>query len=302
METKGNSGKEFRELLENYEIKPSPRVWEGIVAASPAPLIKPRSYRQLWIGAAATLTLIVAVLVVWYFAVDTNENSVIDADLSAVTNTDAPAETARSQELDPAETTEEDAVERNESSEMSVSGQETIAGSSARSVPASVKPASSVAERSNQPVSSNVKSDVKPDRAQQTAINGTQKTEVRQSAKPAETSNDLYTNVPQDTPVAKASNTGTLEVFIPNAFVPNNNGINDIFIPVIQNNEEVLDYKMQIFSRTGMIYFESASADVGWDGRYLGVLVEDQVCIYVITFRDKEGYPYVRKGTVTLVK
>lgn len=87
------------------------------------------------------------------------------------------------------------------------------------------------------------------------------------------------------------------QVFMPNAFSPNGDGVNDHFSPISQfalNN-----YHFQIFNRWGALIFEATEPDTGWDGTYKGVEQEGGVYIYVLRAAEIEG---VFKGTVTLVR
>ena len=54
---------------------------------------------------------------------------------------------------------------------------------------------------------------------------------------------------------------------IPNAFTPNGNNVNDVFMPV---GEAVFNFKMRIFNRWGELIFESNDITKGWDGTYKG--------------------------------
>lgn len=58
-------------------------------------------------------------------------------------------------------------------------------------------------------------------------------------------------------------------VFAPNAFTPNGDEINDVFLPR-GNNISPDAYRMSIFDRWGILVFESAEPDLGWDGRISG--------------------------------
>ncbi|MEO5673351.1 MAG: gliding motility-associated C-terminal domain-containing protein [Chitinophagales bacterium] len=54
------------------------------------------------------------------------------------------------------------------------------------------------------------------------------------------------------------------DILVPNAFTPNNDGTNDIFLPVIIKN--LVSYHMIIFNRWGRKVFESVDSSVGWNG------------------------------------
>lgn len=88
------------------------------------------------------------------------------------------------------------------------------------------------------------------------------------------------------------------EVFFPNAFTPDGNGNNDIFIPVGYAIKEI---KLTIFDRWGVQIFQSDDTHVGWDGTYKGKLCEQGVYIYkaeVTSLADTKVY---KTGHVTLL-
>jgi gliding motility-associated-like protein len=59
--------------------------------------------------------------------------------------------------------------------------------------------------------------------------------------------------------------------FLPTAFTPNHDGLNDRFKPIIYNVGEM---KYQIFSRWGELIFEGNESDEGWDGTFKGEMVQ----------------------------
>lgn len=76
---------------------------------------------------------------------------------------------------------------------------------------------------------------------------------------------------------------------IPNAFTPNNDGINDVFMT---------DVDLVIFNRLGMEIFRSKNKE-GWDGTYKGKLVDKDDYLYIVTVNTRNRQ-YVKKGTVTV--
>lgn len=54
---------------------------------------------------------------------------------------------------------------------------------------------------------------------------------------------------------------------IPNAFTPDGNGINDVFIPAA---EGIFNFKMNIFDRWGRLIFSTTNHFTGWDGKIKG--------------------------------
>lgn len=92
--------------------------------------------------------------------------------------------------------------------------------------------------------------------------------------------------------------------FIPNAFSPNEDGVNDFFRPILSHFDKT-DYRMQIFDRWGRIVFETESADEGWNGSANGkeYYVEPGVYIYAIRVKSKRTREITElKGTVTVIR
>jgi gliding motility-associated-like protein len=75
--------------------------------------------------------------------------------------------------------------------------------------------------------------------------------------------------------------------YIPNAFVPNNDGLNDVFKPVVSNTSS---YNIKIFNRWGKLIFETIDTNEGWDGKYKGTPSEVGFYVYRISYRFKGDY------------
>lgn len=88
--------------------------------------------------------------------------------------------------------------------------------------------------------------------------------------------------------------------WIPNAFTPNGNGLNDIFKPKLLG---VHDYTFLIFDRWGEKIFETNNKEVGWNGYFKGRLCTNDVFVYKINFRDDvDNLDHQYIGRVTLVR
>jgi gliding motility-associated-like protein len=88
--------------------------------------------------------------------------------------------------------------------------------------------------------------------------------------------------------------------WMPNAFTPNGNDINDIFKPKLIG---VHDYNFLIFDRWGEKIFETHNSEDGWNGFFKGKLCSNDVYVYKIFFRDdvkNDFHQYI--GRVTLVR
>ena len=75
--------------------------------------------------------------------------------------------------------------------------------------------------------------------------------------------------------------------FIPNAFTPDGNSLNNEFKPVFTAGFDPYDYHLTIFNRWGEIMFESFNVAGGWDGTYGNEgLSEDGVYVWQVEFGD----------------
>lgn len=90
--------------------------------------------------------------------------------------------------------------------------------------------------------------------------------------------------------------------YIPNAFSPNDDGINDYFF----TSGEGLDpdnFEMLIFNRYGQLVFKSTTPFDYWDGRDRNGKMSDMgEYIYKITTHDMEGIAKTYSGTIMLVR
>ena len=92
--------------------------------------------------------------------------------------------------------------------------------------------------------------------------------------------------------------------FVPNAFTPDGNDINNIFLPVFTSGFDVYDYHFTMFDRWGEVLFESYNAASGWNGTYGSQgLVEDGVYIWQIEFGETmSDKRHTYRGHVTVLK
>ncbi len=97
----------------------------------------------------------------------------------------------------------------------------------------------------------------------------------------------------------------------PNAFIPNPGGstggfyssksdeVAQVFHPVFSG---VADYQLKIFSKLGVLIFESNDVNIGWDGYFKAQLCNPGVYIWKIRGSYLNGEPFVNMGDVTLIK
>jgi len=95
-------------------------------------------------------------------------------------------------------------------------------------------------------------------------------------------------------------------VFIPNSFTPNFDGLNDYFLPVFSAyGLNPSTFEMEIYDRWGAIVFKSNDHTKGWDGSINelgGLIVKQDTYTYRIRYRDLEARSYTKFGVVILLR
>ncbi len=89
-------------------------------------------------------------------------------------------------------------------------------------------------------------------------------------------------------------------VFIPTAFSPDNNGINDQFKPMVFG--KTLRYKLVVYNRWGSIVFEATDPNQGWDGSFRGIPQEYSTFVWTCIYQLEGGILRKEKGTVLLLR
>ena len=88
--------------------------------------------------------------------------------------------------------------------------------------------------------------------------------------------------------------------FVPNAFTPNNDGVNEFFTPL---GRSFKDYDLTIYDRWGRIIFRSKDIRFSWDGKLSsGEQAPIGVYIYNIDLRDLDGVKHNFIGNVALIR
>lgn len=110
--------------------------------------------------------------------------------------------------------------------------------------------------------------------------------------------------------ITNAFGDNTCYIKFPNAFVPNEGGPTggyysarsdmqeEVFHPVYSG---VTSYNLRIYSRKGLLVFETDDIEIGWDGYYKGQKAEPGVYIWKVRGVYKNGEPFVKGGDVTLL-
>jgi gliding motility-associated-like protein len=95
--------------------------------------------------------------------------------------------------------------------------------------------------------------------------------------------------------------TPKINIYMPNAFTPNGDGLNDVFRPV---TDEIVDIHLMIYNRWGELIFETRDSERGWDGTFKGRKCEPGTYTYILTYGDSTSQNSTKKitGSVILVR
>lgn len=88
-------------------------------------------------------------------------------------------------------------------------------------------------------------------------------------------------------------------IFIPNAFTPNGDNLNDV---VRVEGRQLDEVWLIIYNRWGEQIFETRSQSEGWDGSYRGEALPADVYGYYLEVRCIGGEQFVKKGNITLIR
>jgi gliding motility-associated-like protein len=90
------------------------------------------------------------------------------------------------------------------------------------------------------------------------------------------------------------------DLYIPNAFTPNNDGVNDVL------RVKVVGIKgfgyLAVYNRWGQMVYRTTNYHDGWDGTFGGQACRAETYVYIVQATDYKGKPLVRKGSVILIR
>lgn len=97
------------------------------------------------------------------------------------------------------------------------------------------------------------------------------------------------------------------DVFFPSAFSPNDDGLNDWFLPFAPEGTVAKISSFLIFDRWGNLLFQSESTmpnveNSGWNGTYKGKKMDPAVFVFFAEIEFADGTKKIFKGDLTLVK
>lgn len=89
------------------------------------------------------------------------------------------------------------------------------------------------------------------------------------------------------------------EMYVPNAFSPNNDGHND---KLYVRGLCLQTLTFMVFNRWGEKVFETADQNVGWDGTFRGEDINTGIYVYRLEGKTYDGKGFSAKGNITLIR
>ena len=91
--------------------------------------------------------------------------------------------------------------------------------------------------------------------------------------------------------------------FVPNSFTPNEDEVNNVFLPIITSGFDPKKYSFYIFNRWGALVFESHDVNVGWDGTFGNKILPSDTYIWKLEFTEKmTERRHAKEGVVNLIR
>lgn len=95
---------------------------------------------------------------------------------------------------------------------------------------------------------------------------------------------------------------GYFSVYVPNTFTPDGDGVNDMFMPVVKD-QDPNDHTFAVYDRWGERIFETSDAQVAWDGTLGGSQAKEDVYVWQVESRSVvDGKRRMFLGHVTLLR
>ena len=89
-------------------------------------------------------------------------------------------------------------------------------------------------------------------------------------------------------------------LFVPSAFTPNGDGVNDVF-SIYMDGIQTNGFEIQIFNRWGELLFTSTDIDFKWDGIYRAKLVKSGMYVWQLTYLNLYNVEKTESGRVYLL-
>jgi gliding motility-associated-like protein len=104
-----------------------------------------------------------------------------------------------------------------------------------------------------------------------------------------------------DTSIQKIVVPNSCYIAVPNAFTPNNDGLNDYLYPL--NAYKATDLLFRVYNRFGQMIFETRDWTKRWDGRFKGQKADPGTYVWILIYTNIDtGKKVQQKGTTILLK
>lgn len=91
-----------------------------------------------------------------------------------------------------------------------------------------------------------------------------------------------------------------INFYVPNAFTPNGDGLNDYLRPVAAGFKAISYFR--VYNRWGQLLFDLAWNENGWDGLFKGMPQQAQTVVWVAEGTTADGTVYRQKGSCILLR
>ncbi|MEN9569504.1 MAG: hypothetical protein RL172_735 [Bacteroidota bacterium] len=88
--------------------------------------------------------------------------------------------------------------------------------------------------------------------------------------------------------------------YVPTAFTPNNDGLNDDLKPIILGMRSIRYFR--VYNRMGQLLFSTSERNKGWDGTFKGMPQDPAAYVWMAEGVTYKGDVIVRKGTALLIR
>ncbi|MBK6378485.1 MAG: gliding motility-associated C-terminal domain-containing protein [Chitinophagaceae bacterium] len=93
---------------------------------------------------------------------------------------------------------------------------------------------------------------------------------------------------------------GDCDVYIPSAFTPNNDNLNETFGVV--DNTALQFFSLQIYNKWGQLIFNSNDVTKKWDGTFKGKNMPNGTYVWMLNYTNIRGRKFYEQGTVMLIR
>jgi len=90
------------------------------------------------------------------------------------------------------------------------------------------------------------------------------------------------------------------EIFVPTAFTPNGDGLNDVFR--VRYFQAPISFSIKVFNRFGQIIFATTNPSQSWDGTLHNFPQPSGTYVWVMDYTDHDNVKHTNKGTLVLIR